>query len=105
MDVIKKIDELKNERGWSDYMLAVKSGLSSSTIANMNRRKTVPSVATLETICNAFGITLSQFFGGECENKVNITNDEYNMLTHWRLLDERQRMLTMDIIKEFISKQ
>mgnify|MGYP002582126841 CR=1 FL=1 len=50
------------ERGWSDYRLAQNSKLSSSTIANIRSRNTVPSVVTLESICNAFGITLAQFF-------------------------------------------
>lgn len=62
MDVIKKIDDLMKERHWSDYKLAIESGLSSSTIANIHRRNTVPSISTLEAICSAFGITLAQFF-------------------------------------------
>ena len=62
MDVINRIDSLMKERNWSDYRLSLESGLSSSTIANMHRRGTVPSVSTLEQICDAFGITLSQFF-------------------------------------------
>ena len=33
MDVINRIDELMKERQWSDYKLALESGLSSSTIA------------------------------------------------------------------------
>ena len=62
MDVIKRITELTSERGWSTYRLAQKSGLSASTIANIYRRNTVPSLSTLEALCDAFGITLSQFF-------------------------------------------
>lgn len=62
MDVIKRIDNLMKEREWSDYKLAAESGLSSSTIANIHRRNTVPSIPALEAICSAFGITLAQFF-------------------------------------------
>lgn len=58
MDVIKRINALTEERGWSTYKLVSKSGLSSSTIANIYRRNTVPSITTLEAICDAFGITL-----------------------------------------------
>lgn len=61
MDVIKRIDDLMKERGWSDYRLAAESGLSSSTIANIHRRNTVPSITTLESICGAFGISLAHF--------------------------------------------
>jgi len=31
-------------------------------MGNIYRRNTTPSIETLEIICNAFGITLSQFF-------------------------------------------
>ncbi len=61
MDVISRINSLMKERNWSDYRLSLESGLSSSTIANMHRRGTVPSISTLEQICDAFGISLSQF--------------------------------------------
>ena len=67
MDVIKRITELTSERGWSTYRLAQKSGLSASTIANIYRRNTVPSLSTLEALCDAFGITLSQFFSKDTD--------------------------------------
>lgn len=65
MDVIKRIDELMEKRQWSNYKLVMESKLSSSTIANMRRRNTVPSISTLEAICSAFGITLAQFFADD----------------------------------------
>ena len=36
--------------------------MSFSTVANMFHRNTSPTVSTIETMCKAFGITLSQFF-------------------------------------------
>ena len=36
-----------------------------STITNMFNRETLPSIVTLQSICNAFGITLSEFFKEE----------------------------------------
>ena len=65
IDVIQRIDKLIEKNGLSYYALAAKAGLSSSTIANIHRRNTVPSIATLDAICNAFGITLSEFFSDD----------------------------------------
>ena len=62
MDTHERLRQLLNERGWSEYKLAKRCGLSESTVANIFRRNTVPSIATLETICSGFGITMSQFF-------------------------------------------
>lgn len=60
--ILNKIDELRQERNWSVYKLACEAELSSSAIANMYSRKTYPSLPTLIGICNAFGITLGEFF-------------------------------------------
>lgn len=70
MDVIKRIDDLMKERGWSDYRLAAESGLSSSTIANIHRRNTVPSITTLESICGAFGISLPPFYRPQSSSSI-----------------------------------
>ena len=65
MDVIKCIDFLMKGQDLSDYKLKTESGLSSSTIANIRRRNTVPSITTLKSICSVFGITLAQLFNEE----------------------------------------
>lgn len=81
MDVIKRIDALMKERNWSKYKLAVKSGLSSSTIANIYQRNTVPSITTLEAICSAFGITLAQFFNEE-SSVVQLSKEQQELLMY-----------------------
>lgn len=62
MDILSKITELREERHWSEYQLAEKSGLTQSTISSWYRKNIVPSVPSLARICDAFGLSLSQFF-------------------------------------------
>lgn len=100
MDVIKRIDTLMKERNWSDYRLSLESGLSSSTIANIHRRGTVPSISTLEQICDAFGISLSQFFT-EDTFLIQLTSEQVNMFQNWASLSANQKNLIMEIIEEF----
>ena len=99
MDVIKKIDALMKEKNWSDYKLAAISGLSSSTIANIHRRNTVPSISTLEAICSAFGITLAQFFT-EDNYTVQLNSEQQDLFQHWVSLTESQKELIYRLIKE-----
>ena len=61
-EVVAKIDGLCKERGWSTYKLAEEAGITPSTMFNMRSRGTLPSIITLNSICNAFGITLAEFF-------------------------------------------
>ncbi|MBD5523199.1 MAG: helix-turn-helix transcriptional regulator [Lachnospiraceae bacterium] len=99
MDVIKRIDMLMKERNWSDYKLSAESGLSSSTIANIHRRNTVPSISTLESICSAFGITLAQFFT-EDSYTVQLNSEQQDLFHQWIALTDNQKDLIYQLIKE-----
>jgi transcriptional regulator with XRE-family HTH domain len=100
MDVIERIDTLMKERNWTDYKLSSESGLSSSTIANIHRRHTVPSIPTLEAICNAFGITLSQFFNDDY-NAVHLNKEQQEFFDVWLSLTDKQKDIIYSVVKEF----
>lgn len=60
--IIRRINELLNEYGWTVYKLAKESGIPYSSLNNYYLRNTMPTIETLERITAAFGITLSNFF-------------------------------------------
>ena len=97
MDVQEKLRRLLKERGWSEYRLAKECGLSESTIANIFRRNSIPSIATLETICRAFGITLSQFFAeGEM---VELSPEARELFDCWVCLTPAQKQAVLHLLK------
>lgn len=97
MDTHERLQQLLKERGWSEYRLAKSCGLSESTIANIFRRNTLPSIATLETICGGFGITLSQFFAeGEM---VELTPELKELFDGWAYLTPEQKDAVARVIK------
>ncbi len=67
MDVIKKLAELRLERNISVYRLSELTGINQSTLANTFSRGTIPSIKHLEIMCDALGVTLSQFFAQDEE--------------------------------------
>ena len=79
MDTHKRLRQLLDERGWTEYRLSKECGLSESTLANIFRRNTLPSISTLEAICAGFGITISQFFADG--DMVEMTPEIKNFLT------------------------
>ena len=96
MDAKARIRELMAERKWSEYRLAIASGLSQSTVANIFNRNTTPSVATLESICAGFGITLAQFFAEG--NMVELTEEQKEMFAAWSSLSKDQK----DVLRQLV---
>lgn len=97
MDTHERLRQLLNERGWSEYKLAKRCGLSESTVANIFRRNTVPSIAALETICSGFGITMSQFFAEG--DMVEITPELKELFDNWVNLTPEQKKAANQMLK------
>lgn len=97
MDTHERLRQLLNERGWTEYRLAKNCGLSESTIANIYRRNTVPSLSTLEAICKGFGITMAQFFAeGEM---VEINPELKELFENWGNLTPEQKKAANQMLK------
>ena len=106
--VNERILELCRQRGWSEYKLAKMSSISNSTINAMFKNNHLPTFYTLQKICNAFQISLSQFF--DCELfEPNEESEVYKRL--WKNLSPQDRekvliymygLLHLDIKKEDI---
>lgn len=86
-NVIEHIRQLKNDRGWTDYRLASEAMIPQSTLASIYERNTPPKLDILECLCNAFGITLAQFFQ-EDEMTEIVSENEKHLLESYRRLSE-----------------
>lgn len=91
MDILGKITKLRLENGWSEYELAERSELPQSTISSWYRKKLVPSIPSLEHICNAFGITLSQFFLESDSLSDELSKEQAEILKRWNRLTKDQQ--------------
>ena len=102
MDVLERLRVLLDERGWTEYRLAKECGLSESTIANIFRRNSVPSITTLESICNGFGITLSQCFADG--DMVELTPQAKELFDNWVTLTPEQKNAVLTMVRTFNHK-
>lgn len=98
IDVLERVTYYRNQKGWSEYQLAEKSGLTQSTISSWYRKKMVPSILSLEKICNAVGITLSQFFSTEDDN-FSLTTLERKLLAEANRLTAEQQTALIQFFK------
>ena len=62
MDTLQRVYDLIGERNMTLYQLAILSDISPSTLRNTRRRNGELKVETIERICSALGMTLSEFF-------------------------------------------
>ena len=100
MDVLKKINKMRIDRGWSIYRLSTESGISQSTLTNMFNRETLPSITTLECICSAFGITMSEFFFDEALPKT----DEEEFITLYRSSCDAVKNSVLNLLRAVCGK-
>lgn len=96
-DILQTITSNRQARGWTEYQLAERSGLPQSTISSWYRKNMVPTLPSLEKICQAFGITLSQLFS-EGETPVTLTPSQTQLLERWSRLDEKQQAVIFQLL-------
>ena len=99
MDVLERVAQLRDERGWSNYKLSQVSGVSQTTLRNMFTRNTLPGIATLESICDGFGITFAQFFANEDE-PVTLDSEQKEILKAWGALSKGQKEALLVLIRK-----
>ena len=98
-DILATITQYRQARGWTEYQLAEKSGLPQSTISSWYRKNMIPTVPSLEKICNAFGITLSQLFATE-DTLVSLTPSQQKLIEAWTKLNEDQQAVILALMEK-----
>ena len=65
--------------------------------------RNMPSISTLEAICDGFGITLSQFF---CESEmVELSPELKELFDNWVNLTAEQKQAALQIMRAFNSEK
>lgn len=95
MTILEKIDELRQQRGWSVNYLALEAMLTQSTLNNLYSRGTDPKISTLKAICQAFGITLGEFFTSIEQDKPSTVDDELINRVTALSGEQKQALLTL----------
>ena len=107
MDVGARIVQLRSAYGISQYALWKRSGIAQGALSQYESGIKTPSVDTLERICAAFGITLSEFFSAAplgTEVASDLSSEEMELLCCYRMLSPTQQRDTLAVLRT-LSRQ
>lgn len=95
-----RLNAVLEKKGWTKYRLAKESGIHESTLTNIFYRDTVPTLATIEAICRALGISLADFFTDEDLIEVDSVTKEFLLEFKSLSKDKQQHIIkTIKYIK------
>ena len=88
--MINVLERITESHHWTEYQLAEHSGLTQSTISSWYRKQMLPTIPSLVKICDAFGITVSQFFLENEDQAIHLTEKQSALLTASSKLNSEQ---------------
>ena len=97
-DVLNAIVEYREARGWTEYELAKRSGITQSTISTWYRTNCKPSMKSLQKICDVFGITISQLI--EDDEEVTLTPEQKELLKLWAKFTPEQQNSFLELFRK-----
>lgn len=77
MDIGRKIKRLRQEKNLTQDELALRCELSKGFISQLERDLTSPNLSTLADILETLGITLSEFFSDDKDEKIVFSENDY----------------------------
>ena len=98
MDILERILNLRLERNWTEYRLSEESGIAQTTISSWYSKSITPTIPSLVNICNAFNITLSEFFALD-DSPVVLTDRQKEIVNAFNKLNDQQQMLIIELVK------
>lgn len=102
-DVIQHIQDLCKERNWSYYRLAKESDIPYSTLNNMISRTNIPTIPTLQKLCDGFGITLADFFLDQPDHP-QLTDGQKELVELYNRLDHEKKNVLKAYIKGLLME-
>jgi len=96
LDIGARIKELRTAAGYSQNELAKRAGIAQSSLSYLESGAKSPSIETLLQICEALGVSLSEFMSADT---VDIPPDLRQLLREAESLTPEQRKKLVEFIK------
>lgn len=96
MDILKRIQSLCETRNWTFNKLAAEAGLGHSALYRLQEKGYEPTLSTIQLICNAFEISLSDFFN----DSINLDFNEIILVKNYRELSNKHKSIISNLVRD-----
>ena len=96
--VAERVKELCEKRSVSKYRLAQLTGMSQTAVGNIISKVSIPTLPTLKKICDAFGMTLAQFFTAD-GIRPDLTDMQNEIIETWDDLDKEEQRILINFVR------
>lgn len=97
-NALERIQELCRERNWSYYQLSKVTGIAYSTLSTMFNKHNMPSLPTLQRLCDGFGISITDFFEPD-RSSSSLAPDQAECLALFTALSPDDKKLALAYLK------
>lgn len=104
MTVQERIQELLKQRGWSKYKLAKEAGFYLTTVYDwFNEKGFTPDRKSIELICAAMDISLTEFYSGIDEGK--LSGEQTLLLELFDKVPQSKRKVVFDLLRSLSDEK
>ena len=96
--VALRIIELCEKHKISRYRLSQLTGM-----VKIVSKESIPTIPTIEKICDAFGITLAQFFTKD-GIRPDLSAGQLELVETWEYLDDKEREILLTFVRSLQKK-
>ena len=98
MDIHARILELIKKKGWSLYKLSEKTGIHKTTVYDWyNDKHFTPDRKSIELVCAALNISLTEFYSGIDENE--LSGEQVLLLELFAKVPSDKRKVVFDLLR------
>lgn len=107
-EISKNLLYYRKKAGLTQKQLADKIGVKNTAVSNWESGNNSIDIDTLCLVCDVFGITLNDIYGGYSERSTVLSDDEMNLIATYRDISDQGKqylLQTLAIVKATYKKR
>lgn len=102
-NIVDNLIKIRDVKGWTNYKVATVCDLPPATVANIFKKRSIPQLDTLLTLCRGLGISFSYL--DKSEKHTSLSEADIELLQMWEILKDEEKSAVSEIIKLYIKNR